>query len=121
LFHWVGFAFAPNPEGLAWLPRSVLETSKQLEIKTNQVRLEVKRTVARFYLTQCTKTGKINQIIKLPFNLPNGHKIYQMDVRYSKMAIKYLYYHFPVQDPPKFIQIVIFVLKIYHLATQVKR
>jgi hypothetical protein len=35
-------------------------------------------------------------------NFPNGRKIYQ---------------HLPLQDPPKFIQIWIFGLKINHLAT----
>jgi hypothetical protein len=35
-------------------------------------------------------------------NRPNGNKIYQ---------------HLPLQDPPKFTQIWIFGLKIYHLAT----
>jgi hypothetical protein len=35
-------------------------------------------------------------------NIPNGHKIYQ---------------HIQLQDPPKFTQIGIFRLKIYHLAT----
>jgi hypothetical protein len=35
-------------------------------------------------------------------NRPSGHKIYQ---------------HLPLQDPPKFTQIGILGLKIYHLAT----
>jgi hypothetical protein len=35
-------------------------------------------------------------------NRPNAHKIYQ---------------HLPLQHPPKIIQIWIFVLKIYHMAT----
>jgi hypothetical protein len=33
------------------------------------------------------------------------------------MAIKYIHLHLPLQDPPKFIQIWMFCLKIYHLAT----
>jgi hypothetical protein len=37
--------------------------------------------VARFFLTQYTKTGKIYQIAN---KLPNGHEIYQMAVIYSK-------------------------------------
>jgi hypothetical protein len=37
-------------------------------------------------------------------SIPNGHK-------YAKK--------FPVRGPPKFTQIVIFGLKIYHLATQI--
>jgi hypothetical protein len=38
---------------------------------------------------------------KWPQNIPNGLKIYQ---------------HLPMQDPPKFTEIEIFGLKIYHLA-----
>jgi hypothetical protein len=38
-------------------------------------------------------------------NIPKGHKMYQ---------------HLPLQDPPKFIQIGIFDLKINHLATLMK-
>jgi hypothetical protein len=44
------------------------------------------------------------QYNKWPCYIPNGHKIYQ---------------HFPFQDPPKITKIVIFGLKIYHLATLV--
>jgi hypothetical protein len=62
--------------------------------------------VARFFLVQHTKTGKICQITikytKRPLHIPNGHKIYQ---------------HLPLKDPSKFIKICIFGLKIYHLAT----
>jgi hypothetical protein len=61
-------------------------------------------------------------------NIPNGLKIYQNGHKYTKMGIKYTYWpqnrpnvqklqHLPLQDPPKFTQIVIFGLKIYHLAT----
>jgi hypothetical protein len=39
---------------------------------------------------------------KWPKCIPNGHKIYQQ---------------FPVKGPPKFIQIEIFGIKIYHLVT----
>jgi hypothetical protein len=42
-------------------------------------------------------------------NIPNYHKMYQM-------AIK-IFQPFPIQGPPKFTQIWIFCLKIYHLAT----
>jgi hypothetical protein len=38
--------------------------------------------VARFFLTQYTKTG---EIYKIAATLPNGHKIYQMAVKYSKV------------------------------------
>jgi hypothetical protein len=73
--------------------------------------------VARFFLLQHTKTGgnipddqkytiQVYQMainyIKCPENLPNSHKIYQ---------------HCSLQDPPKFTQIGIFGLRIYHLAT----
>jgi hypothetical protein len=39
-------------------------------------------------------------------NRTNGHKMYQQ---------------LPLQDPPKFTQIRLFGLKIYHLATPAKR
>jgi hypothetical protein len=62
---------------------------------------------------QYTKTGKIYQITN---TLPNGHKnvpnggiIFQMAKDYNQP--------FPFQGPPKFTQIRIFGLKIYHLAT----
>jgi hypothetical protein len=43
-------------------------------------------------------------------NIPNDRKI-------DQMAIDYVYQHLPLQDPPKFTQIDIFGLKIWHLAT----
>jgi hypothetical protein len=46
-----------------------------------------------------------HKITKWPLNIPNGHKIYQ---------------HFPFQGLPKFTQIFIFGLQIYHLATLLK-
>jgi hypothetical protein len=81
--------------------------------------------VARFFLAQHTKTGKIHQKTinytkwpqkyhiatkipnghkntKWPSGKPNGHKIYQ---------------HLPFEDRIKFTQVGIFGLKIYHLAT----
>jgi hypothetical protein len=48
----------------------------------------------------------------------NGNKIFQMAVN-DHIAITYQ--HRPLQDPPKFTQIGIFGLKIYHLATLVWR
>jgi hypothetical protein len=42
--------------------------------------------------------------------MPNGHKLYQMAVKY---------YKFPFQGPPKFTQIGIFGLNLKHLATLV--
>jgi hypothetical protein len=53
-----------------------------------------------------TKTGKNYQITT---KLPNGNKIYQMAIE--------IYQHLSMQDTPKFTQIRIFGLKIYHLAT----
>jgi hypothetical protein len=44
--------------------------------------------------------------IKCQENWPNGHKIYR---------------HLPLQDPPRFTQIGVWGLKIYHLATLVCR
>jgi hypothetical protein len=48
---------------------------------------------------------------KLPQNIPNGHKIFQMVIKYTKI--------FPLQDPTNFTQIGIFGLKTNHLATLV--
>jgi hypothetical protein len=43
--------------------------------------------VARFFLVQNTKTGKIYQ---LPQNIPNGHKKFPMAIKYvDQMVIKY--------------------------------
>jgi hypothetical protein len=64
-----------------------------------------KTRVARFFLAQHTKTGKMYQMTikytKWPHNTPNGHKMYQQ---------------MPLQEPPKFTQIEIFGLKINRLA-----
>jgi hypothetical protein len=82
------------------------------------------------------------QYTKWPYNIPNGHTIYQMAIQYSKwpynipngrsifkIAVVYskwpqyipkghkLYQHFPFQGPQKFTQIWIFGRKINHLAT----
>jgi hypothetical protein len=62
---------------------------------------------------------KREKFTKLPQNLPNSHKIhkiYQVAVKYTKNVHK-LYQHLPLQDPPKFIQIWGFGLKVNHLAT----
>jgi hypothetical protein len=67
-----------------------------------------------FSKIQFTKTCK---------NIPNNHKIYQMDTKYTKkrkieqMAINYLYQYLRLQDLPKFTKNWIFGLKICHLAT----
>jgi hypothetical protein len=71
---------------------------------------------------------------KWPQNLPNGHKIYQMATKFTKWPqnlpnshkidhtenntyVYSTYQHLPLQDPTKFTQIGIFVLKKCHLAT----
>jgi hypothetical protein len=59
---------------------------------------------------------------KWPQNIPNSHKIYQMATTFTKWPYfipngHKIYQHFPHKDPLKFTQIVIFGLKIYHLAT----
>jgi hypothetical protein len=68
-------------------------------------------------LVQHTKTGKIYQTAqkytKLPKNIPKCHKTYEMAVKYTKCQ------NFSLQDTPKYTQIGIFGLKIYHLATLV--
>jgi hypothetical protein len=76
-----------------------------------------KRRVARFFLVQLTKAGKICQ---------NGHWIYQMVIKYSKWKWNRpnghkIYQHISLQDTRKFTQIGIFGLKICHLATLPKR
>jgi hypothetical protein len=65
-----------------------------------------------FSLHNIPKWGKIYQIAT---TLPNGHKIYQMAVVYSKWPQKYQ--PFPFQGLPMFTQIGIFGLKTFHLAT----
>jgi hypothetical protein len=48
----------------------------------------MKTKVARFSMTQYTKMGEnipnYPNITKLPKNIPNGRKIFQMAVKYSK-------------------------------------
>jgi hypothetical protein len=66
---------------------------------------------------QNTKTGE---------NIPNGHKLYQMAIKYFQWPLHgpnspKIYQHFPLQDPPKFTQIGIFGLKTNHLATLCER
>jgi hypothetical protein len=69
--------------------------------------------VARFFLVQLTKTVK---------NIPTDHKMYQMDIIYTKRLLNIPNGHkinqlFTFQGPPKFTQIGIFGLKRNHLAT----
>jgi hypothetical protein len=69
----------------------------------------LKEGLPDFSWSKIPTRGKIYQITtnytKWPKNRPNGHKIYQ---------------HVPKQDPPKFTQIGIFVLKTNHLANLVE-
>jgi hypothetical protein len=62
-----------------------------------------------------TKTGK-NVPNEHKVNIPNGHKISQLTVKYSQMAIKYNNVS-SISGTPKFTQIWIFGLKRNHLAT----
>jgi hypothetical protein len=60
---------------------------------------------------------------KLPQNIPNDYNVYQMatnipkDRKVGRPNCFKIYQHLQLQDPPKFTQIGIFGLKIYHLAT----
>jgi hypothetical protein len=69
--------------------------------------------VARFFLVKHTKTENIYTKSKLTLKMTkkysNSRKIGQMSIKYNQ--------HLPLQYPPKFIQIGICGLKIYHLAT----
>jgi hypothetical protein len=68
-------------------------------------------------LVHDTKTGKYVPT-KRTQNVPNGHKISQMSVKYLKWPY-YVYINIfqSMQGPPKFTQSGIFVLKRNHLAT----
>jgi hypothetical protein len=55
-------------------------------------------------------------------NVPNGHKIYQMAIKYLKWTLNVrnghkIYQHCPFPRSQTFTLIGIFVMKIYHLAT----
>jgi hypothetical protein len=63
---------------------------------------------ARFFLAKHTKG---------PCNIPNDRKIYQMAVNIPNSHK--IYQYVPCRGPPKFTQIGIFGMKIYHLATLV--
>jgi hypothetical protein len=49
-------------------------------------------------------------------HIPNGHKIYQMAIKYSK-GQKIIDNYIPFQGPQKCTQVGIFGMKVYHLAT----
>jgi hypothetical protein len=61
-----------------------------------------------------TKFQNGEKYARLTRTIPNVHKI---DRKSDQVAIKYVYQHLPIQDPPKFTQIWIFGLKTNHLAT----
>jgi hypothetical protein len=65
--------------------------------------------VARFFLVQTYQMTA--NYTKLLYIMPNGHKIFQMIIKYNK--------HFPFQCPPKTTPTGIFGLKTNHLATLV--
>jgi hypothetical protein len=67
----------------------------------------------QIFLGKIYQYGKI--YTKLPQNIPNSRKIYWMAIN-GPNSHK-IYQHLPLQDPPKFIKIAMFGLKIYHLAT----
>jgi hypothetical protein len=62
-----------------------------------------------------TKTPKWVKLYHVAYELPNGHKMCQMAVIYSKGQI--ICQPFPFQGTQKCTQIGIFGLKIYHLGT----
>jgi hypothetical protein len=69
--------------------------------------------VARFFLSTTYQNG---------YKIPNVHKIYavneQKDISNGhKLNGHIKYQHYPLQDPPKYTQIGIFGMQIYHLAT----
>jgi hypothetical protein len=69
--------------------------------------------VARFYCCKIPKQGKIYQMtrkyFKCPQNIPNGHKIEQMALKYTNI--------FRCKTHQNLFKSVIFGLKKYHLAT----
>jgi hypothetical protein len=74
--------------------------------------------VARFFLGATYQNGK--NVPKWPQNIPNGHKFFQIAVKYlQQMAIKFTNIFLYYIDSPKFTLTGIFGLKIYHLATLV--
>jgi hypothetical protein len=101
---------------------------RQLRLRNKLGSATIDTRVARFFLKQHTKTGKIYQITiayvyqmatkytKWPQNIPNGHKIYQMATKYTKWPYNITTY-FIARPSKKFTQIGIFGLKICHLAT----
>jgi hypothetical protein len=87
--------------------RSALEVGR-----SEKTFLKTKDRVARFFSIQNTKTA--GKHTKRPQKLLIGNKIYQM----ALMCFKWpkIYEHFPFSTP-KYTQIGIFGMKIYHLAT----
>jgi hypothetical protein len=66
----------------------------------------IKKGVARFFLAQTYQNGKI---------IPNGHKLYQMAVKYSKRSLNIQTFFIP--RPSKIYPNWDFYLKTNHLAT----
>jgi hypothetical protein len=95
---------------MAWsCPTTDTWTERQLSLKVIGLR------VARFFLVQNTKTGekipKYHKYNNRTQNISNGRKIDQMSIKYTNIL------HFKtLQNVPK---ILIFGLKINHLATMI--
>jgi hypothetical protein len=91
-----------NPVTYCWYLRFFEDWSRSYCDQGSQIFLntinqnEVKFTKLPLYYQMTIKYNT------RPYYIPNGYKIYK---------------HFPFQDPPKTIPIVIFGLKMYHLAT----
>jgi hypothetical protein len=82
----------PAPESvkltLIWIVRSILVDKPYIQRLDSHRGRRVPGRVARFFLLQLTKTGKIYQMTikytKWPFKRQNGHKIYQIAIKYTK-------------------------------------
>jgi hypothetical protein len=70
----------------------------------------------QIFLGKTYQNGK--NYTKLPQNIPNVHKLFQMAVKYCILSLKYINI-FHCKTPSNFTQIWIFGSKINHLATLV--
>jgi hypothetical protein len=61
-------------------------------------KLPARIRVARFFLVRDTKTGKNT---KLTQNIPNGHKIHEMSVKYSKCKKIHIFQSKALKNLPK--------------------
>jgi hypothetical protein len=94
--------------------QSIVAADTRVVRPQSDLKTRTEARVARFFSEQFTNTGK---------TIPNYHKLYlYMVIKYIKWPqnrsnVHKIYYHLPMQSPPKFTQIAIFGLKIYYLAT----